>query len=57
MVPGLGRFALRLKMVQLINKADDRRSPQETDALDSEVGGSHSDGGRGNGFLQKKMLR
>lgn len=57
MVPGLGRLTLRLKMVQLINKVDNRRSPQETDALDSEVGGSHSDEGTGTGFLQKKMLR
>lgn len=57
MVPGLGRLTLRLKMVQVINKVDNRRCPQETDALDSEGGGSHSDGGTGNGFLQKQMLR
>lgn len=57
MVPGLGRLTLKLKMVRFINKVDNRRRPQETDALDSEGGGSHSDEGTGNGFLQKKMLR
>lgn len=47
MVPGLGRLTLRLKMVQVINKVDNRRRPQETDALDSEGGVSHSNRGLG----------
>ena len=34
MVPGLRKLTLRLKMVQLITKVDNKRSPRETDALE-----------------------